>query len=285
MELRIAENHSHAGRILNTVLDCGINFIDTSQDYGASETLIGEHIAHRRGEYYIATKCGCNLEVKGAGRREHIFTREHIINNLEDSLRKLKTDYIDFWQLHCVVPSHLPGGVHDDTVQAMLDMKRAGKVRYIGVSFKGGKEGDALYPIEHQERFAVEMAEWGCFDGFQMSYGLMIRDSEKKMEQMKQMGMGIVARGVLRKYYPYYDERIKRAKLHELYEHGETESSFFVRYVMGVECVDCMIIGSGSAEHIRSNALAAQRGALAKDVAAEAVRRLDVSAPGFNENG
>src|SRR2546421_4985614 len=48
-----------AGALLNTVLDSGINFIDTSPDYGASEELIGQHIAHRRDEFVLASKCGC----------------------------------------------------------------------------------------------------------------------------------------------------------------------------------------------------------------------------------
>ena len=49
----------HAERVLNTILDSGINFIDTSIDYGQSEDFIGRYISHRRSEYYLATKCGC----------------------------------------------------------------------------------------------------------------------------------------------------------------------------------------------------------------------------------
>src|SRR5438128_5328557 len=70
-----------AGRILNGVLDAGINFIDTSPDYGVSEELIGEHLASRREEFYLASKCGCAVNAPDpppGQMREHVFTRENI---------------------------------------------------------------------------------------------------------------------------------------------------------------------------------------------------------------
>ncbi len=58
-----------AGRLLNAVLDAGINLIDTSPDYGRSEELTGTYIGHRRDEFFLATKCGCLLEIPAPGRR------------------------------------------------------------------------------------------------------------------------------------------------------------------------------------------------------------------------
>ena len=87
-----------AGRLLNAVLDEGINFIDTSIDYGRSEELIGKFIAHRRSEYVLASKCGC---VPGAGMgSEHVHTAENIRKGVEHSLRTLKTDHLDLVQFH-----------------------------------------------------------------------------------------------------------------------------------------------------------------------------------------
>ena len=269
MELRLAENRLRADEILNTVLDSGINFIDTSQDYGASEELIGKHISQRRGEFYIATKCGCNL-----ADGTHIFNRRHITANLEDSLKKLKTDYIDFWQLHCVVPADLPGGANDDVIQTMFDMRQAGKVRYIGVSYKNGSRSDAFYPTDHQENYAVEMTKWGVFDAFQMVYGALTRISENKMAEMKALGTGIIARGVLKKYHDDYDERFTRASLDELLEQGESRTDFLIRFAMCVDSIDTMIVGSGNPDHIRSNVRAAEKGPLSAGVFGEAVRRL-----------
>ena len=87
-----------ADRVLNAVLDAGINFIDTSPDYGRSEDLIGASIAHRRAEYVLASKCGC---VPGAGMgAEHVHTAENIRAGVEQSLRRMRTDHLDLVQFH-----------------------------------------------------------------------------------------------------------------------------------------------------------------------------------------
>ncbi len=90
-----------AERILNAVLDAGINYIDTSFDYGLSEDYIGRFTSHRRDEYYLATKCGCHVVDKGDHDEvSHVWTRENLMHNIEVSLKRLKTDYLDVWQLH-----------------------------------------------------------------------------------------------------------------------------------------------------------------------------------------
>src|SRR6266481_6183723 len=87
-----------AEQVLNAVLDAGINFIDTSIDYGRSEELIGTFIAHRRSEYFLASKCGC---VPGQpGGAAHVHTAENIRNGIEHSLRTMKTDHLDLVQFH-----------------------------------------------------------------------------------------------------------------------------------------------------------------------------------------
>jgi len=83
--------------ILNAVLDAGINYIDTSVDYGLSEQRIGKYISNRRTEYYIASKCGCVVGVAPAPagtHNPHIFTPENIVAGVEQSLKRMKTDYI-----------------------------------------------------------------------------------------------------------------------------------------------------------------------------------------------
>src|SRR5215475_14950321 len=87
-----------AGRLLNAVLDAGINLIDTSIDYGRSEELIGRFIAHRRAEYFLASKCGCVPDAPMGA--EHIHTAQNIQAGVERSLRRMKTDYLDLVQFH-----------------------------------------------------------------------------------------------------------------------------------------------------------------------------------------
>ncbi|HMN61275.1 MAG TPA: aldo/keto reductase, partial [Anaerolinea sp.] len=91
-----------ARTILNAVLDQGINFIDTANDYGRSEEFIGEYIAHRRGEYILATKCGCTVVRRDEHTDDtpHVWTRENLFRGLHESLKRMKTDYVDIMQLH-----------------------------------------------------------------------------------------------------------------------------------------------------------------------------------------
>ena len=113
----------------------GINYIDTSIDYGVSEERIGRYIGHRRDEYFLASKCGCLVGAPPAPRGErssHVFTRENITAGVEQSLRRMKTDYLDVVQFHSSPSAQT---LEDNgAVKALLDLKSAGKVRHIGLS-------------------------------------------------------------------------------------------------------------------------------------------------------
>ncbi|MBC8356723.1 MAG: aldo/keto reductase, partial [Planctomycetes bacterium] len=98
--VRVVDDQS-ADRFLNRVLDVGINFIDTSPDYGASEERIGKYISSRRDEFYLATKCGCVFEqCQDHLELDHVWEQDVIRGNLETSLARLQTDYIDLLQFH-----------------------------------------------------------------------------------------------------------------------------------------------------------------------------------------
>jgi aryl-alcohol dehydrogenase-like predicted oxidoreductase len=97
-----AVTETQAETILNVVLDSGINFIDTANDYGRSEEFIGKYLSTRRSEYYLATKCGCTVVHKDENTDDtpHVWTRENLFRGLHESLERMKTDYIDVMQLH-----------------------------------------------------------------------------------------------------------------------------------------------------------------------------------------
>jgi aryl-alcohol dehydrogenase-like predicted oxidoreductase len=103
MELRGAPrardiSESQAETILNAVLDAGINYIDTSIDYGLSEERIGRYIGNRRSQYCLASKCGCLVGAPPAPRGQrnpHVFTPDNIRSGVEQSLARMKTDYLD----------------------------------------------------------------------------------------------------------------------------------------------------------------------------------------------
>ncbi len=122
-----------AKTILNAVLDAGINFIDTANDYGRSEEFIGRYISQRRHEYYLATKCGCTVVRRDDTTDDtpHVWTRENLFRGLNESLSRMKTDYVDIIQLHNpAVEAAEQGGL----VAALQDMRQQGKVRFISIS-------------------------------------------------------------------------------------------------------------------------------------------------------
>src|SRR5215469_8905684 len=91
-----------AGRLLNAVLDGGINLIDTSPDYGRSEELIGRYLGHRRDEFFLASKCGCLIEPPAGASPPypHDYSPANVRADVEQSLRRLGTDRLDLVQVH-----------------------------------------------------------------------------------------------------------------------------------------------------------------------------------------
>jgi aryl-alcohol dehydrogenase-like predicted oxidoreductase len=116
--------------VIHAALDAGINFLDTADSYGnrgGSETCVGLALGDRRKDVVLATKFGNPMAddalTKGASRR-------YIVSAVEASLRRLKTDWIDLYQLHRPDPAT----PIDETLRALDDLVRSGKVRYIGCS-------------------------------------------------------------------------------------------------------------------------------------------------------
>jgi len=117
--------HSRAGRARSKRrARPRINYIDTSIDYGTSEEFIGEYLSDRRGEYFLASKCGCLVgaaPVAPDQRQPHVFTKENIVAGVEQSLRRMKTDYLDVVQLHSS-PS-MATLQSDDVIATLLELK------------------------------------------------------------------------------------------------------------------------------------------------------------------
>ena len=92
-----------AGRLLNAILDGGINLIDTSPDYGRSEELIGRYVGHRRDEFFLASKCGCLMELPADARPPypHDYSPGNVRAAVEQSLRRLRTDHLTSSRCTC----------------------------------------------------------------------------------------------------------------------------------------------------------------------------------------
>jgi len=122
-------DHEEGVRLVHRALDAGINFVDTANMYsdGESETIVGKALEGRREEVVLATKVWAPM---GPGPNQRGLSRKAIQEQVEASLRRLGTDVIDLYQIHRPDPTT----PIEETLAALTDLVRQGKVRYIGVS-------------------------------------------------------------------------------------------------------------------------------------------------------
>lgn len=259
-----------ADSILNAVLDSGVNFIDTSNDYGRSEEYIGRFLAHRRSEFILATKCGCTVVRKDENTDEtpHVWTRENLFRGLHESLERMKTDCVDVMQLHNPSVEQTEQG---DLVTALQEMRQQGKVRWIGIS--------STHP--HIETYIG----WGVFDVFQIPYSALERQHEDAIQKAADAGAGVIVRGGVARGEPGAglgnQERWalwEKANLDELLEEGENRTQFLLRFTNTHPGMCTNIVGTKSHEHLRENVDAAAHGPLAAETYEEAKRRLNDAA-------
>jgi aryl-alcohol dehydrogenase-like predicted oxidoreductase len=119
----------YAGRLLNAVLDGGITLIDTSPDYGVSEELIGRHVGHRRAEFFLASKCGCPLDLPAGSPPPypHDYRPANVRAGVERSLTRLRTDRLDLVQVH-LSPSNATMAANE-VIETLRDLQDEGKTR------------------------------------------------------------------------------------------------------------------------------------------------------------
>lgn len=264
-------DQQQANNLLNIALDNGINYVDTSPEYPRSEELIGNTISHRRNEFVLATKCGDNMTGVGPA---YIFDRKTCMENLENSLRLLKTDHIDVWQLHAVMPEYIVNGEADDVIECMLEAKKAGKVRFLGATIKNGRREEERYPAEFGYNGIKEFMKWSVLDVIQIVYGGLTRKSELRIEKAAERGIGIVARGVIKKYKNNYDEMYECSKISELFEANETRNDFLIRFALSNQGISGVVVGTKDPNHLVQNIKALGKGILSKEISAEAKRKL-----------
>lgn len=170
-----------AARIVGKALDLGVTYFDTADSYfeGRSEEFLGRALEGKRADAIIATKFG-NPILPGTGAGA---SRRYIIEACEASLRRLKTDYIDVYQVH----SPDRGTPLEETVRALDDLVHAGKVRYLGCSnFYEWEIVQSLWIADEYNLTPFVIA--------QDFYNLLYRDIEKRMEPLCiKFGLGMVA--------------------------------------------------------------------------------------------
>lgn len=160
-----SEGDNMSVKSIQKAYDLGINFFDTAPVYGfgLSEKLIGKALKKVRGQVILATKCGLRWEKESLGAITKNATRESILEEIDQSLERLDTDYIDLYQVHWPDGKTPP----EETMAALLEIQKQGKIRHIGVS---------NYSVAQMQ----ECLKSGPVVSLQPEYSLLARSIEKE---------------------------------------------------------------------------------------------------------
>ena len=169
-------------KVVDAAIEHGITLFDTADIYGergGSETALGEVLGARRKQIVLASKFGMNMDDEGIKKGG---SRAYIMNAVEDSLRRLKTDWLDLYQIHRFDPLT----PIDETLRALEDLTRQGKVRYIGCSnFAPWQMADAAW--------AARDLNVAGFASCQDEYSLLVRGAERELiPAARHYGMGLL---------------------------------------------------------------------------------------------
>jgi aryl-alcohol dehydrogenase-like predicted oxidoreductase len=243
-----------ADTFLNSVLDAGINFIDTSPDYGISEERIGRYISGRRSEYYLATKCGCvykqhedHLEI------DHVWARDVVAQNLETSLQRLQTDCIDILQFHGGDAESLQRA---GLIETLMEFRDQGMIRFIGSS-------SSLPNLP-------DMIDLGVFDTFQIPYSCLAPKHHDLITKAAETGAGII---ILNDVWTH-------AGLDELLPAGMLRAKLILRYTLSHPHCHTTIVGTCNAEHLAENLATAEAGPLPAELYDEISSRVAAALAG-----
>jgi aryl-alcohol dehydrogenase-like predicted oxidoreductase len=254
-----------ADEFLNSVLDAGINFIDTAPDYGVSEQRIGQYISSRRSEFFLATKCGC-VYTQHEDRLEldHTWKKEVIQRNIETSLQRLRTDYVDVLQFHGGDAGTL---MREGLIELLMDFRDQGMVRFIGASSS----------LPH----LPGLIELGVFDTFQIPYSCLAPQHHDLITRATETGAGIIIRGGIAQggpdaeiQRPALNDIWTRAKLDEVLSDGMNRAEMILRYTISHPQCNTTIVGTCNAAHLAENVAAAAKGPLPTDLYDEVASRV-----------
>ena len=251
--------------------------IDTSPDYGRSEELIGSYIGHRRDEFFLASKCGCPIEPPAdtPPPYPHDYSPGNVRADVEQSLRRLRTDRLDLVQVH-MSPSQATLE-QNQTVETLKDLQAEGKVRFIGMS--------GILP-NLPDHIAM-----GVFDVFQIPYSAVQRDHEELITEAVDAGAGTFIRGGAARGAASEEKDWQNGPLSQdpglgqrnwetagidglLSEAGMSNMEFVLRFTLSHPGLTTTIVGTSNPAHLAGNIAIAEKGPLPADLYEEAKKRL-----------
>ncbi|MFC8088483.1 aldo/keto reductase [Streptomyces sp. NPDC057301] len=257
--------------LIRQALDAGINFFDTANVYsdGTSEEIVGKALRDfaRRDEIVLATKVHGRMRpgANGAG-----LSRKAIMTEIDHSLARLGTDYVDLYQIHRFDP-HTPV---EETMEALHDLVKAGKVRYIGAS--------SMYAWQFSKmQYTAERHGWTKFVSMQNYYNLLYREEEREMLPLcADQGVGVLpwsplARGRLTRdwgtvtdrsasdnfgsrLYVDSDRVVVEAVTRVADERGVPRAQVALAWVLHQDTVTAPIIGAAKPQHLEDAAAAVE---------------------------
>ena len=232
--------------LLNGALDAGLNVIDTAECYYNSEELIGHAVGDRRNDFYLFTKCGHPHGMESGAN----WSKDSILESVQRSLRRLKTDRLDLLQLHSCSEAELKKGEVIDALQTARDK---GYTRYIGYS------GDS-----YAAHFAVQS---GAFDVLQTSINIADQEAiDLTIPLAREKQMGVIAkrpianaawktgRRPIDSYHHEYWERLRKLNYDFVRNDMDKAVSVALRFTLSVPGVHTAIVGTKKPERWRQNA-------------------------------
>lgn len=270
-----------AKNILSAALDAGVNYIDTANIYGSwwdgearAEEILGEALEGLRNSVLLGTK-GCQR--LGEGENDWGASRYNLMNALEASLRRLRTDHVDLYQIHLFDP----GTPMEETMRTLEDMVRSGKVRYIGAS--NYQSWQICRCNDISERYG-----WARFITTQEHYNMLERNAERELLPFcREMNVGlfpyfVLANGLLagrykkgspppedsraaafertRRYLEKYATEANYLLIEKLTEFAaakdHTLADLAIAWVLSEPAVATVLAGASSAEQMKANAQA-----------------------------
>jgi aryl-alcohol dehydrogenase-like predicted oxidoreductase len=233
--------------LLNSALDAGLNVIDTAECYRGSEESVGKAVSNRRKDFYLFTKCGHPHGMESGAN----WSRDSILQSIERSLQRLKTDHLDLVQLHSCSEAELRKG---EVITALQVAREKGHTRYLGYS------GDS--------RAAHYALECGAFDTLQTSINIADQEAiELTLPTAREKNIGVIAKRPLANvawktghrpmdsYHHEYWERLRKLNYDFLNSYDlEKSISVALRFTLSVPGVHTAIVGTSKPERWEANA-------------------------------
>ncbi len=263
---------SASRKVIDKAIDSGVHFFDTSDSYGTSENILGEVLGERRKQIVLATKFGSKLNALG---EKSGASRGYILAECEESLRRLRTEWIDLYQIH--YPD--PGTPIEETLRALEDLVKHGKVRFIGcsnfsaaqleeaestaqakglTSFVSSQDEYSLLVrnIEREQLSVIEKHGMSELPYFPLASGLLTGKYKKGQAPQKGTRLGEKQALADRYLHDANHEKVQRLE-HFAKEHGHSLLELAFSWLVAHPAVASVIAGATKPEQIEANAKAA----------------------------